>query len=211
MTNALVLLGHADPESFNARLARHYAEGLQARGATVSTVALADLKFDPVMRHGYAREQPLEPDLVALRGAIERAAHVAWIFPTYWAAPPAIVKGLVDRLLVPGWAFRSTGKALPEGLLAGRSARVVTTMDSPRPWYWLWHGRAIHAAFGRGTLRFCGFAPVRFTTLYGVRRLDESARAKWCRRLETIGLSDGAHLPGLPAVAGSAAALAAPR
>lgn len=192
MRHALVLLGHADPDSFNAGLARSYAQGLAAAGATVETIDLASLAFDPILRRGHREEQPLEPDLVRVRAAIERAHHVAWVFPTYWVSPPAVVRGLIDRLFLPGWAFRyERGRALPRGLLAGRSSRVIATMDSPSWWYALAHHRALHATMGTGTLTFSGFAPVRFTMVHGVRELAEGARARWVSEVGAIGERDG--------------------
>ena len=191
MTNALVLLGHADPTSFNARLARAYADGFAASGGAVELVTLSDLAFDPVLRHGFAGEQPLEPDLVRVRERFEWASQVTWVFPTYWASPPAIVKALVDRLFLPGWAFRYGDKALPDGLLAGRAARVLTTMDSPAVWYALAHHRAIHGAFGRGTLSFVGFPPVNVNAIYGVRRATAPERERELARAARFGVSDG--------------------
>lgn len=197
MKSALVLLGHPEPGSFNDLLARGYAEGFESAGGRAEVVPLADLTFDPVLRHGYAAEQPLEPDLVRLRERIEAAQQVTWVFPTYWAAPPAIVKALVDRLFLPGWAFRYTGKALPEGLLRGRASRVVTTMDSPSFWYALAHNRAIHGAFGRGTLSFVGFDPVRVDAIYGVRKLDAEARARHVLAVRAQGAADARRAPRL--------------
>jgi len=139
MRNALVLLGHADPESLNARLSRAYTDALRETGARAESITLSELSFDPVLRRGFAGEQPLEPDLVRVREAIERADHLAWFFPTYWASPPAIVRGLVDRLFLPGWAFRydegaSGPRSPPPGLRGGRGAPGVTKMDRPAAW-----------------------------------------------------------------------------
>lgn len=196
MPNALVLLGHADATSFNAALAEAYAAAFRAAGGTATLVRLADLAFDPVLRHGHHEAQPLEPDLVALRDAFEAADHVAWFFPTYWASPPAIVRAVVDRLFLPGWAFRyEKGKQLPLALLAGRSARVVTTMDSPGFWYALSHNRAIHGAFVAGTLRFVGFAPVRTRAIYRLRDLDRPAREALLREMATLALLDRTKAP----------------
>ena len=65
--------------------------------------------------------QPLEPDLEAAAAAITAAHHVAWFFPCWWNAPPALVKGFIDRVFTPGFAFRYTAEsALPQKLLAGR-------------------------------------------------------------------------------------------
>lgn len=203
MRNALVLLGHADPDSFNARLSRAYTDALREAGARAESITLSELSFDPVLRRGFAGEQPLEPDLVRVREAIERADHLAWFFPTYWASPPAIVRALVDRLFLPGWAFRyeasaSGTRSLPTGLLAGKSARVVTTMDSPSWWYTLAHHRAIHGSFVTATLSFVGLAPIRTTTIHEVRTLEASAREAHLRQMASLATKDLATRPPPP-------------
>ena len=191
MPRALLLYGHPQPDSFNDRLATHYARGYRDAGGELERVDLTSLAFDPVLRHGFAAAQDLEPDLARVRDAIERADHLVWVFPTWWASPPAIVRALVDRVFLPGWAFRyEPGQALPNGLLAGRSARVVTTMDSPWWWYALVLRRPIHHAFGSATLAFCGLRPVAFTLVHGVRELSEARRARACERVATIAAAD---------------------
>jgi len=201
MPHALILLGHPKKTSFTSALAEAYAEGFRGAGGTAKVVPLCDLAFDPVLRDGHSGKQALEPDLLALRDAFEEAQHVAWFFPTYWVSPPAIVRGLVDRLFLPGWAFRY-GKnkgGLPEGLLRGRSARVVTTMDSPGFWYTLANHRAIHGSFVTGTLSFVGLAPIRTTPIYRLRELDADAREGLLRQMTDIARRDhGQKRPPLP-------------
>lgn len=199
MQRTLVLLGHADPVSFNAKLAHAYARALRRGGGSAETVTLSELSFDPVLRHGYAQPQPLEPDLVALRAKIEAADHLAWFFPTYWASPPAIVRAVCDRLLLPGWAFRfDRGASVPTGLLAGRSARVVITMDSPGWWYALAHHRAIHGSFVTGTLSFVGLAPIRTTTVTAMRTRSEPERARLVASMSRLAREDLALRPSRP-------------
>jgi NAD(P)H dehydrogenase (quinone) len=192
---AVLLFGHADldpaTQSLNQRLAEHYTRGYQSQGGTVQRIDLASLAFDPILRAGFRIKQPLEPDLVQVKEAIEQANHLVWVFPTYWASAPAVVRGLWDRLFLPGWAFQyEKGKPLPKGLLKGRSSRVLLTMDSPWFWYTLVNHRCIHRSFGGASLKFCGLSPVRFTTVHGVRELPESARQKWCARVEAVGRQD---------------------
>jgi NAD(P)H dehydrogenase (quinone) len=206
MPRALLLFGHADTHTFNDRLAEAYTRGYAASGGEIDRLDLAALAFDPVLRSGHRAEQPLEPDLVHARDAIERADHLVWVFPTYWAAQPAVVRGFVDRLFLPGWAFRYEGGALPTGLLRGRSARVISTMDSPWWWYTLVLQRPTHRAFGAATLSFCGIAPVRYTTVHEVRTLDEAERSAWCTRVEHVAANDAKRAPRrLSARAASAA------
>src|SRR5690606_29770857 len=110
---------------------------------------------------------------------------------THWAAPPALVRGFFDRLFLPGWAFRyDKDKAFPVGLLRGRSARVVLTMDSPALWYTLHYRRAVHRSFGTGSLGFCGIAPLRFSTVYDMHHLGEKEREKWLERVFALAEKD---------------------
>lgn len=198
MSRAVMLFGHADhnPETptFNERLAEAYRRGYEAKGGTVERIDLTRLSFDPVLRTGFREQQPLEPDLLHAKRSIEQATHLVWVFPTYWASPPAVVRGFFDRLFLPGWAFRyEGGNPLPKGLLSRRSARVIVTMDSPAFWYTMINFRPIHRSFGGASLKFCGLAPVKFTTVYNVRGLVEPKRAGWCDKLAVVGAADAAR------------------
>lgn len=195
MPRALLLFGHADTHTFNDRLAEAYTRGYARGGGAIERLDLAALDFDPVLRSGHRAEQALEPDLLLARDAIERVDHLVWVFPTYWASQPAVLRGFVDRLFLPGWAFRYEGRALPTGLLRGRSARVLSTMDGPWWWYTLVLQRPTHRAFGTATLSFCGIRPIHYTTVHEVRSLDEAARSAWCARVERIAEKDAQRAP----------------
>lgn len=194
MARALIILGHPQANSLSHQLAARYAEGLAGGGVQVELLSLAELSFDLVLRQGFDG-QAVEPDLLSARAAIERADHVAWFFPTWWAGPPALVKGFIDRVFLPGWAFQyAPGQSLPRGLLSGRHARVVTSMDSPSLWYRLWHRRAVHASLVNATLKFCGFGPVASTTLFRVRDRSPEVREGWLGELWRLGQRDARRL-----------------
>lgn len=194
MTTVTLLTAAPSEDSFNAALAQAWKKGAEASGATVRHFDVTKLQFDPVLRGAYREPMRDEPDLAAVRAAFEVSSHVTWVFPTWWAGLPAAMKALVDRLFLPGWAFRFEGKALPVGLMAGKSTRYVTTMDSPGLWYRLAHHDALAGSFGRATLGFVGFAPVKRSLVFGTRKLGEAARGKWLARLEREG-GDDAQVP----------------
>lgn len=187
MSHALLLLGHPIEDSFNATLASAYACGFEGASGRISKLVLPSLNFDPVLR---GKGQTLEPDLLRARELIEAAEHLVWVFPAYWASAPAVVRGFIDRIFMPGWAYRHDGRALPTGLLKGRSSRVIVTMDSPWFWYWLANRGSIHAAMGTATLAYVGIAPVRYTTLYSVRKMSSATREAWQRRVARLGATD---------------------
>lgn len=191
MNHVLLVLGHPAKNRFLHALAQHYQRGAEAAGAHVRVLDLSQLRFDPNLHHGHDAEQPLEPDLVDAQRELLAAAHVVFFFPMWWVAPPALVKGFVDRTFLPGFAFRyPPGGGYPEGLLRGRSARVVATMDSPGWYYRFFRRRALHQAFTHGTLRFSGFGPVRESTVYDLRSLSDAQRQAWLGRMEREGGKD---------------------
>lgn len=196
MSQALLLLGHPVEDSFNASLAQAYVSGFEAASGSISTLVLSQLTFDPVLR---GQGQRLEPDLLRARQLIEAAEHLVWVLPDYWGSTPAVVRGFIDRVFLPGWAYRHEGRALPKGLLAGRSSRVILTMDSPWFWYWLAHRGSIHAAMGTATLSYVGIAPVRYTTLYSVRKMSGETRRAWQGRVTQLAAADAGRCRPLPA------------
>lgn len=195
MNKLLVVVGHADRASFTQALALRYEQAASAAGAQTELLDLATLHFDPVLRRGLRAEQALEPDLRRAQVLLTEADHVAWFFPTWWAGPPALVKGFIDRTFLPGFAYRyDTGRALQHKLLRGRSARLVTSMDAPWWWYALFYRRALHAAFGSATLRFVGFSPVFTSTVYGLRNASAAQRERHLARVAAEGARDAARL-----------------
>lgn len=181
----LVIDGHPDEGRLVSHLLDRYAGALPP-SVTLSRVAIRDLAFDANMRHGYGAPQPWESDLERLAAQIVDCDHLVIGFPLWWGAEPAQLKGLLDRLLLPGFAFRyRRDNPLWDRLLAGRSADVVITMDTP-PWYLkLAYGNSVIRRWRRQVLGFVGFDPVR-TLAFGPTRRGGAAKglARWEARIE---------------------------
>src|SRR5690606_6932660 len=103
---------------------------------------------------------------------------------------PSLLKGFLDRVLVPGFAFRHAENARGyEGLLGGRSAHLITTMDTPPLAYRLVYRSPGVNAMRRATLGFCGIEPVRVTALGPVLASDAEQRNAWLERVRREGLA----------------------
>ncbi len=196
MSQTLIIQAHPDPKSFNAQLAQRYADAMQKTGHTATILSLGALDFDPVLRAGFSDQQALEPDLQRAQALIKEAKHLVWVYPTWWGHWPALLKGFIDRVFLPGWAFKNTGKALPEPLLKGRTARILSTMDSPWWWYWLAHGRAGHRALKHATLQYVGVRTIGQDTLYKHRTKTPQALEAWLQHIETLAQRDAGRLAG---------------
>lgn len=101
----LILDGHPDEQRLVSSLLDHYAASLEP-DATVQRIAVRDLAFDPNLRRGYGTDQAWEPDLEQVGAALDACDHLVVGFPLWWGGEPMLLKGLLDRILLPGFAFR---------------------------------------------------------------------------------------------------------
>jgi putative NADPH-quinone reductase/1,4-dihydroxy-2-naphthoate octaprenyltransferase len=195
----LVVLGHPRRGSLCEALADAYVSGARNAGAEVRKLSLADLGFEPNVLVHSPRDQLLEPDISEAIRLVAWADHLVFVFPTWWGTMPACLKGFLDRVLMPGFAFadREDGEGWDK-LLVGKTAHLLTTMDTP-PWVYRWIYRAPGLnALSRATLGFCGIEPVRRTIFGPVKTASAGRRARWIEeaRQEGLALRDGALTTG---------------
>lgn len=183
----LVILGHPSSESFCRTLADSYIDAAKKSGAEVRVLQLGAMTFDPVLRDGYRGMQTIEPDLLKAQSDIIWAQHITLVFPIWWGGVPALMKGFFDRVLLPGFAFRyRKGKAFPEKLLTGRTAHLLTTMDTP-PWYfrWVYSMPGVHQV-RKTTLGFCGIRSTKVALFGPVLGSSAAQRANWLQRAQIL-------------------------
>jgi NAD(P)H dehydrogenase (quinone) len=186
--NVLVVLGHPQRASLCGAIADAYAQGARDAGHEVRFLALGDLDFDPIRRTGYGEAPPLEPDLVRAQEDIAWCDHMAWAYPNWWGTMPALMKGFIDRTVLPGFAFKyHEGKLLWDKLLTGRSARLLVTMDTPALWYRWVIGRPGHNQMRNSVLGFCGVKPIRVSQFGVVKKSSPTTREAWLRRAADLG------------------------
>jgi NAD(P)H dehydrogenase (quinone) len=184
----LVILGHPNNDSFCGAIANSYIEGAKAAGNDVRRIAVGDLSFDPVLRKGYGSVLELEPDLAAAQSAIAWAQQIVFVYPIWWGAMPALLKGFIDRVFLPGFAFKyREGSHFWDRLLSGRSAHLLVTMDTP-PWYfrWVFHMPG-HNQMKRTILEFCGIKPVSITSIGSIKGSTLQNREGWLAQVKTYG------------------------
>ena len=185
-----VIVGHPAADSWCGALADSYAAAARAGGHEVRMVHLAQLDFDPSLHEGYRQIQALEPDLLAAQATVAWAEHLVIAYPIWWGSVPALLKGFLDRILLPGFAFKyRPGKAFPEQLLRGRSAQLLVSMDTP-PWYFRWVYRMPGIVqLKKTTLEFCGIAPVKVAAFGPLISSSSAQRASWL--VNAARLADG--------------------
>jgi putative NADPH-quinone reductase len=185
----LIVQGHPNKDSLSSRISATYKDGAEAGGAEVREIIVKDLNFNPILFLGYKRKEKLEDDILSSQKLIEWADHLVFIYPNWWGTYPALFKGFIDKALWPGFAFQyKPNSAKIDRLLAGKSARVIVTMDTPLWYYNIVQGRPGHRAIKGATLNFCGVHPVRFFTMTPVRNASEDRINQWLKKVNKLGL-----------------------
>jgi NAD(P)H dehydrogenase (quinone) len=188
MKKVLIIQGNPIENSYGSQLAEVYAMGAAESGAEVRELVLAEMEFDLNLSGGYKGKQPLEPDLQEAQELIAWADHLVFVYPNWWGGMPALLKGFIDRVFLPGFAFKyRRNSPLPEQLLKGKTARLIVTMDSPYVYYRFYLGQPGHQMMKHSILKFCGVGKVRSTNITQLRKMPEAARKQWLERVQGMG------------------------
>jgi putative NADPH-quinone reductase len=178
----LVVHAHPSPASFNHVLYEAACRTLTASGHDVAALDLYGDGFVAAMsdaeRRAYESPEPILDDQVSRYAELVRWADgLVFVYPTWWMGLPAVLKGWLDRVLVPGVAFHLDDRTrrVSSDLTHLRRIVGITTYGSPRRDVWLMNdaGRRMLAR----SLRL--LAPRRCrTTWLGMYRMDTSTDAE---------------------------------
>jgi putative NADPH-quinone reductase len=186
----LVIQGHPDAsvQHLCHALEHSYVQGATTAGHELRRINVAKLDF-PLLRSQHEWEkEPLPPGLLEAQEAIKWAEHILFFFPLWLGDMPALLKGFLEQVARPNFAFSAqdnnpfSGKALK-----GRSARVVVTMGMPAivyRWFFLAHSvRSLE----RNILGFVGIGPVKDTLIGMAGNMNAEAVKNWLHKLENLG------------------------
>ncbi|MCD9616871.1 NAD(P)H-dependent oxidoreductase [Chryseobacterium gleum] len=188
MKKIAIINGHPHKDSFNFGVAEAYKLGAVASGAEVREIVIRDLDFNPNLQFGYRKRMELEPDLLKAWEIIQWADHLVWVHPVWWGGLPAIMKGFIDRLFLPGMAYKYRENSVWwDKLLKGKTAHILTTLDQPGWYYRLFFGRSSVNQLRKSILEYCGVKPVRVTYIGIIRNSKDEQRAQWLMKVNELG------------------------
>jgi len=140
---ALVVYCHPSPHSFTAAVRDRVLARLVSAGAEVRLHDLYGEGFDPVLTR-VAWEGYLDPAQAA--PVTREVADLRWcdtlifVYPTWWYGLPAMLKGWLDRVMLPGVAFLmpdARNRTIRPGLTHITRLGVFTTCGASRWLTWV--------------------------------------------------------------------------
>lgn len=154
-----VVIAHPKAFSLTAAAGGAYAEAVRALGHEVVVRDLYRMGFDPCLKPSEIPTEEgvrFDPAILAEREALGGVDVFCFVYPLWFNAPPAILKGYLDRVFSMGFGF---GPALggTEPLLDGK--RMISFSFSGAPEHWVRDTGAFQALttlFDRHVAAVCG-------------------------------------------------------
>jgi NAD(P)H dehydrogenase (quinone) len=131
-----IVVAHPDQSSFNLSVARSYQAALTAKGHQVVLRDLYAVGFDPRLHADEipgAKNFAARADVSAERALLADVQSFAFVYPLWFNAPPAMLKGYFDRVFGMGFAYAPGGGGTAP-LLTGRSMLCFTSSGAPESW-----------------------------------------------------------------------------
>ncbi|MCG3269525.1 NAD(P)H-dependent oxidoreductase [Yoonia sp. I 8.24] len=136
---ALVIYCHPREGSYNAAIRDLVIERLQAKGVAYRLRDLYGEGFDPTLS---AHDHEIYETVPENRARVDRdCTDLEWcdalifVYPTWWYGMPAMLKGWLDRVMVPGVSFimpETDGGDIKPGLTHIKKLGVFTTCGASR-------------------------------------------------------------------------------
>ena len=183
----LVVYAHPNPESFNAAIKNQVEGTLVEAGHEVNVLDLYQQNFSATMtlkeRLGYMTSDNttgIEQEVCRLRWA----EALVLVYPTWWSGPPAILKGWLDRVWLPGVAAKFNTGVVEPGLTKIRTVVVITTQGSS------WWRMKLIGNPPRKMMKLCIRACTRFRrfhwlALYRMDKNTQQQREQFLLKLKT--------------------------
>lgn len=193
--HSLVVFTHPNGNSLTGRIAHEVAAGSRQAGNTADVADLSAEGFDPrftpddigTSQHGGTpgNEVGREQD------RIDQADALVLVFPVYWWAMPALLKGWIDRVFSNGWAFEADVESGVVGKLGHLDIHLIAIGGADICTYEK-HGyrEAMKAQIEHGIFAYCG---ARSITLELLLPDGKNGGAAHLRRAHAMGAKLG-HL-----------------
>lgn len=131
-----VIVAHPSMQSFTSSMASSYREAGLASGQDVVYRDLYRMKFDPCLVESelpWSQAPALRDDVIAERARLRDVEVFALFYPLWFNAPPAILKGYLERVFGMGFAYRNQHSGnVP--MLTGKRFISFTSSGAPTEW-----------------------------------------------------------------------------
>ena len=186
----LIIYAHPDKESFNHALLETVKKTLERNNKPYNVIDLYELNYDPVLSLSEVKG-PSTEETKAFQQQVKEAKNIIFIFPVWWFRAPAILEGFIDKVFVPGFAYRFKKLfgvyGMPIPLLSDKKVRVLVTHGAPALPVMTIYVNAVKYRFLLGFLSFCfNIFKCKIYQFWSVPFISKEKRENYLKRAERI-------------------------
>ncbi|MFJ6783003.1 NAD(P)H-dependent oxidoreductase [Streptomyces yangpuensis] len=180
-----VYLAHPRAGSFNHAVFDAVVGELEGRGCAVVAHDLCAEGFPPLLSAGETgtispAASADDPQVDLHRREVAGLDALVFVHPNWWGMPPAVLTGWVQRVLVPGVAYKlGTADGEPAGLLRAGRALVLNTSDAPGEREEAEFGDPLQRIWAACVLPYVGVVDVRRVVFRTVTDSPDETRRAW--------------------------------
>jgi NAD(P)H dehydrogenase (quinone) len=189
--NVLVILAHPSRESFNHAIAKRVVAALKHCHHNVLFHDLYAEKFNPLLSFEEIKsDRAMDGKIQIYCDELIDSDGLIFVHPNWWGQPPAILKGWIDRVFQKGvaYAFKEgdNGEGVPVGKLAGKTALVFNTSDTPDKREKEFFGDPLDDIWKKCLFEFCGIRKYYRRMFNVVVTSAPEQRQQWLMEAEEI-------------------------
>lgn len=188
--DTLVVYCHPWEGSFNHAILEALCAGFERAGRTYEVCDLYADGFWPAMTReelaGYSEGRVLDPLVGRYQRQLARCRRLALVFPVWWNDVPAMLRGWLDRVMLPGFSWDATGAGIVGRL--GHIGRVdaFTTSANPTDYMRERLGDGIEGTLIGATFRQLGVTRGAWHNFGGIDQSTTESRAAWLAEVQRL-------------------------
>jgi NAD(P)H dehydrogenase (quinone) len=173
----IIVYAHPNKDGHSGYCLKKVTEYLTKEKITYDLYDLYKMGYDPILTDAELKDKKnISDENKKIQDKISGSDNLIFIYPTWWQNMPAILKGFIDRVFSPGFAFEYKN-GLPVGLLKGKRAAVFTSCGGPEIYMKLMTGDRSLKVMTVDTLKFCGI-DARGYLAGSARELNDDQKSK---------------------------------
>jgi putative NADPH-quinone reductase len=189
--NFHIIIDHPWKDSFNYAVLDSFISGIENNHHSFDLLDLNRTDFNPIMSElelaNYSKGISIDPKIKDHQARLLKTDHLVLIFPIWWNVMPARLKGWMDKVLLPGFAFSTDQVPVPM-LSHIQGATIFTTTGTPDEYHRKEFNNALEWVLCKGTLEFCGIRPTKWFNFGDTGFVDRSVHSAWLENIKNLAM-----------------------
>ena len=186
----LIVYAHPDSKSFNHAILETISEELKKKKKEFKVRDLYKIGFNPLLSTKDLSEiqnGAVPQDIKREQNYISKAVTIIFVFPIWWSAMPAMLKGYIDRVFSFGFAYDITADGEVKGLLKGKKVMIVnTTGASQKDYEKMGAFKMMNMSMDMAIFQFSGMKVMGHKYFSSVPYVSQQDRKKMLKELKLL-------------------------